>query len=52
MIWLSVKRDVFMQNFQNLGLENSTDKHASLVGDYRIAFEVGIRRLPKMRYRA
>jgi hypothetical protein len=30
-IWLSVKRDVFMQNFQNLSLENSTNKHTHLV---------------------
>jgi hypothetical protein len=33
MIWLSVKRDVFMQNLQkNLSLKNSTFKRDHLVG--------------------
>ena len=34
MIWLSAKRDVFMQNFQNLSLVNSTCKRDQLLGEY------------------
>ena len=42
MIWLSVKRDVFMQNFQHLISENSTFKRDHVLGG--LPNEVGAHR--------
>jgi hypothetical protein len=50
MIWLSVKRDVFMQNFQNLSLENSTFKRDHLLGGLPMVRHIqvmNIRTFPK-----